>query len=551
MSEGCAEPLLTSSENIEGVVDDEGTSVTDECKRVLSIALPITASQSLSFLSYLITTAQVGSLGPQALSALTLGRSIFHVTGLSLVVGIASGVGTLGGQAYGAGQYSLVGTVTQRAVLLNLMMCSLIFLAWTQLTSLMEALGQDPNIATLSSRYVLSIFPALVLEAIMNCLQIYLSSQEVTSPLTVVAAVMTLCTPITNYVLIDRLDMGLDGAALSYNLVNLLGCCVMVGSVWLLTARWQAHDQKTWPSWSRSSFSGWGQYLKVALPSLAMICAVWWVFEAVILIAGQGKDAEVQLSVMGILFSTHTVVYMINEGFSAASSTRVSNLLGEGRSHRAQGATIVCLILTVTCDIVAAASFLVFSKPWAQLFSSDEGVVEGTVRSMPWLAAALLIDGTVEVLSASLPTLCFRTVEVLSGVLRGSGRQALGFYANIVSCWIVGMPLAWYWGGLTGSVGLWQALAAMTVIQALVIGGAVAMFDWPEEARRAQARVEEGAASLHCFSPLLPDDPCLESSNATQPKERSILADELIQSKTQRWPHQHHGTHDMIISGSL
>jgi hypothetical protein len=34
----------------------------------------------------------------------------------------------------------------------------------------------------------------------------------------------------------------------------------------------------------------------------------------VILIAGQGKDAEVQLSVMGILFSTHTVVYMVNGG---------------------------------------------------------------------------------------------------------------------------------------------------------------------------------------------------------------------------------------------
>lgn len=42
-------------------------------------------------------------------------------------------------------------------------------------------------------------------------------------------------------------------------------------------------------SWSWSvvaSTAGVGQYLRVALPSLAMICADWWCFEAMILVAG-------------------------------------------------------------------------------------------------------------------------------------------------------------------------------------------------------------------------------------------------------------------------
>ena len=46
------------------------------------------------------------------------------------------------------------------------------------------------------------------------------------------------------------------------------------------------------------------------------------VFEAIILIAGLQPDADIQLAVMGILFSTHSLVFMVN---------------GEGRIGRAYG----------------------------------------------------------------------------------------------------------------------------------------------------------------------------------------------------------------------
>jgi hypothetical protein len=99
---------------------------------------------------------------------------------------------------------------------------------------------------------------------------------------------------------------------------------------------------------------------------------------------------------------------------------------------------------------------------------------------------------------------------------------------------------------MKGSVGLWQALAAMTALQALVIGGAVTMFDWQGEARRAQARVEEGAASMH-HPELLPNHPYLQNMQSHEEESHEVL----FPSKAQKWPHQHHGTHDMIIAGSV
>ena len=76
-----------------------------------------------------------------------------------------------------------------------------------------------------------------------------------------------------------RLDWGIAGLALAYNLVNGIGLLIEIAIVWRLNTHWQAPQERTWPKrlTSSSLFGGWGQYLGTALPSLAMICANWWV----------------------------------------------------------------------------------------------------------------------------------------------------------------------------------------------------------------------------------------------------------------------------------
>lgn len=89
-----------------------------------------------------------------------------------------------------------------------------------------------------------------------------------------------------------------------------------------------------------------------------------------------------------------------------------------------------------------------------------------------------------------------RCTEVLTGVLTGAGRQTLGVVANVLTYWIVGIPLAKLWGGHRGSTGLWQALAVATLLQLLMLGIPVTMFDWKSEALKARQRVEEGEGLL-------------------------------------------------------
>ena len=53
----------------------------------------------------------------------------------------------------------------------------------------------------------------------------------------------------------------------------------------------------------------------------------------------------------------------------------------------------VCLVLVLAADVVCAGSVAALATPWVGLFTSDERVVRGAVEAMPWMAAAVLMDG--------------------------------------------------------------------------------------------------------------------------------------------------------------
>lgn len=62
----------------------EAKSGWSEARRLVALAVPLSAGEVLSYLGYLIVIAQIGRLGPLELSAVSLGSTFFNITGLSL-----------------------------------------------------------------------------------------------------------------------------------------------------------------------------------------------------------------------------------------------------------------------------------------------------------------------------------------------------------------------------------------------------------------------------------------------------------------------------------
>jgi MATE family multidrug resistance protein len=72
------------------------------------------------------------------------------------------------GQAYGAGDYMLVGETLQRAVLICWAVCVPVALLWSRAGVLMLALHQEPAIVQGALSYLRIVSPSLLFSAVSN-----------------------------------------------------------------------------------------------------------------------------------------------------------------------------------------------------------------------------------------------------------------------------------------------------------------------------------------------------------------------------------------------
>lgn len=126
MGEEESNPLLVSNEEFTSTtleVQREPTNVgafVEEGKKQLGLAAPLVAASILQYCLQVISVMFVGHLGELPLSSASMATSFAAVTGYSVLLGMASALETLCGQAYGAKQYHMLGIYTQRAILILL-----------------------------------------------------------------------------------------------------------------------------------------------------------------------------------------------------------------------------------------------------------------------------------------------------------------------------------------------------------------------------------------------------------------------------------------------
>ena len=65
----------------------------------------------------------------------------------------------------------------------------------------------------------------------------------------------------------------------------------------------------TWGGWSFESLNEWGQFLKLALPGVIMLCLEWWSAEVTTFIAGTISEEE--LAANSVWFQTMVIFYMV------------------------------------------------------------------------------------------------------------------------------------------------------------------------------------------------------------------------------------------------
>ncbi|KAL6651221.1 hypothetical protein ACP70R_010146 [Stipagrostis hirtigluma subsp. patula] len=441
----------------------------DEARSILGLAFPMILTGLLLYLRSMISMLFLGRLGGLALAGGSLAIGFANITGYSVLSGLAMGMEPICGQAFGAGNYSLLGVTMQRTVLLLIAAAVPIGGLWVHMRPLLLLCGQDAGIAAVAETYILASLPDLLLQAFLHPVRIYLRTQSINLPLTVCATLAIAIHLPINYVLVTVLGFGIKGVAFASVLANLNLLLLLLAYIFFKGV----HKRTGGFALSGESFRGWGELISLALPSCVSVCLEWWWYEIMILLCGLLLNPQATVASMGILIQTTSLIYIFPSSLSFGVSTRVSNELGAGRPEEASRAATVGLMLGFAFGAFASAFAFLVRNVWAGMFTADPAIIALTASVLPIL-------GLCELGNCPQTTGC--------GVLRGSARPKDAASINLRSFYLVGTPVAlvlafWLRYDFRGLwFGLLAAQATCMVRMLLVIGRT----DWAGEARRSR-----------------------------------------------------------------
>ncbi|XAR52475.1 hypothetical protein NMG60_11020583 [Bertholletia excelsa] len=451
-------PLLPNPESSEGSRDQElnqrgwfRAEVFEEAKRQAGLAGPLIAVSLLQYSLQVISIMFVGHLGNLPLSGASLATSFASVTGFSVLLGIGSALETLCGQAYGAKQYHMVGVHTQRAMLTLLAFTIPLSFIWFFTTTILTTFGQDHEISLEAGNFNRWMIPALFAYALLQCLNRFLQAQNIVVPMMVCSAATALFHIVLCWALVFGLELESRGAALANAVSNWVNV-VLLGAY----ARFSPACVKTWTGFSGEALHGIPSFLKLAIPSAAMICFEYWSFEMIVLLSGLLPNPKLETSVLSISLNTCWMVYMISVGLGGAISTRVSNELGAGRPRGALLAVGVVVVVAISEGAVVGTATILVRNVWGKLYSNEQEVIQYVARMMPLLALSDFLDG-------------FQCV--LSGAARGCGWQKLCAFINLGAYYFVAIPCALLFAFVLhiGGMGLWMGIICGLLVQVIAL----------------------------------------------------------------------------------
>ena len=426
--------LLTFSHNSgqflskEADDDDYGASTNNwewmwrEVKEQLYIACPMSTVSILQYSILVVSDMFVGHLGERELASGSIALTFASMTGTTTLMGMASALETLCGQAYGAKQYHLLGIYLQRALFVLYLVCIPMSILWWFISPLLKLLGQDPVLSEMAEQYTRLLIPMLFASGTFQAIVRFLQTQNGVHIMPVFSiATMIFHVPLL-WFLISKLGIGFRGAAIAISISNWANVLLFV-----LYVKFSPTCSKTWTSFSREAFNDIPAYFKLAIPSAIMICFEFWAIQSLVLISGLLPNPKLETSTLAICIITLYLLYLIPNGISSAVSTRVSNALGAGRPGAAKAAVRVAVALGLTVSVLMAAILLACQDIWSWAFTSEQEVADYVRECIPFIATLNILN-SIQV--------------VISGVARGCGWQSSAAVVNLVAYYVVGLPAA-------------------------------------------------------------------------------------------------------------
>ncbi|GMY11418.1 Protein DETOXIFICATION [Fagus crenata] len=461
-------PLTNQSEDGINDIQDQTLAwrVWIESKKLWQIVGPTLFFRLASYSMVVITQAFAGHLGDLELAAISIAYNVILGFDFGLLLGMASALETLCGQAFGAKKYHMLGVYMQRSWIVLFMCCVLILPLFLFASPILKFMGQPPEVADLTGVVALWIIPLHFCFAFVFPLQRFLQSQTKTAVLAWVSLVALLVHVIISCYFVYGLKLGVVGTAVTLSF-----------SWWVLVAGLFGYIicggcPLTWTGFSIEAFFGLWEFIELSVASGVMLCLENWYYRILILITGNAKNAAIALDAVSICMSINGWEMMIPLSFFAGAGVRVANELGAGNGKGAKFAATVSVVTSLLISIIFWLMIMIFNNKISLLFSSSEPVLEVVDKLTVLLAFTILLN------SVQL---------VLSGVAVGSVWQSYVAYINLVCYYLIG--------------GIWAGMIfGGTVIQTLILSIIIIRCNWEKRALKHVQKWEDINQKEHSIS---------------------------------------------------
>ncbi|KAK0601281.1 hypothetical protein LWI29_022747 [Acer saccharum] len=441
-----------------------------ENKKMWIVAGPAIFTRFSTFGINLVSQAFVGHIGSVELAAFSLVFTVLLRFANGVLLGMASALETLCGQAYGAKQYHMLGIYLQRSWIVLFITSLFLLPIFIFTTPLLKALGQDDNIAEVAGTIGRWIIPTVFSFIVSFTCQMFLQAQSKNMIISYLAAFSIAIHVLLSWLLTVKYKFGIRGALLSTILAYWIP---NIGQLLFITC---GGCRETWKGFSSNAFKDLWPVIKLSLSSGAMLCLELWYNTILVLLTGNMKNAEVSIDALAICLNVNGLEMMISLGFLAAASVRVSNELGSGSSKDAKFSIVVIVLTSFIIGLVLFVFFLLLRGRLAYIFTSSPQVARAVANLSPLLAFSILLNSV---------------QPVLSGVAVGAGWQSIVAYVNIASYYLIGIPI----GIVLGYVikmevkGVWIGMLFGTFVQTVVLIIITWRTDWDKQVANARRRV--------------------------------------------------------------
>jgi multidrug resistance protein, MATE family len=481
---------------------------------VLRMASPIIISEIFQNTLPVVDIAFVGNLPDKdALGAAALATVWFNLWNATML-GFTTAIDTLLAQAYGAKELRGFGLWTGASLVIVMIATVFVSGLLALCGPMMKLFGQDDVLAERAQGFSYRLIPGLFPYYAFKVLVKYLQAQNITLPGAWIGLGANLVNILLNWLLIFRLEMGLNGAPWATTITRFAECIAVFGYIYW--NRETPRFKSTWPAFSREfmcSVHTVKLFLKLAFSGALSISAEAWSFEIATILAGLLGTVELNAHIITLSIATFLFL-SFPFAIGIAASIRVGQWIGDGSPENAQRSANVSYLLSGSIQLLLIVIVLLCNDLLAELFSSDDDVGQ-LVRELLPLSCIFMMGDAI--------------LATNGGILRGLGRQKLGFLLNILGFWILAIPVGSLltFVGDAGVAGLWWGY-----VVGIYVAGTIGLLavkyhiSWTEEAKKAAERLSTVSYMLTEQTLTRHSDPMVgRSTDAIEEKMKNDTVD--------------------------